>query len=146
MIDEDELWAMRVQRVRTYEYVSRMRIAVNPAPTKDLRTEKVDHRSHDPFRASFERPRITIDVRRWENAGPPEWCRRFRRRVCFATRIRIWCHEFDKTLSVSEAYAPNPLRGEHPFCRIFRVNFGYVHSVRQGGILCDELGRADGIL
>lgn len=62
MVDEDELWAMGMQRVRSYEYVSRMRIAVNPAPTKDLRTEKVDHRSHDPFRASLEsrRPRISI--------------------------------------------------------------------------------------
>jgi hypothetical protein len=116
MIDENQLWAMRVQRVRTYEYVSRMRIAVNPAPAEDLRTEKVDHRSHDPFRASFERPRITIDVRRWENVGSPEWRHGFRRQVYCATRIRIWCHESDKTLSVSEAYAPNPFRGKHSFC------------------------------
>ena len=146
MVDEDELRAMRVQRVRTYKYVSWMRIAVNPAPTKYLRTEKVDHRSHDPFRASFERPRITIDVGRMGNAGPPEWRHRFRRQVCRATRIRICCHEFEKTLSVSEAYAPNPFRSEHPFCRIFRVNFGYVHSVCQGRILCDKLRRADGVL
>lgn len=125
MVDQDELRATRVQRVRAYEYISWMRVAVDPAPTEDLRAEKVDHRLHDPFCASFERPEIS-QVGRREHARPPEGRHGFRRQVRAA---RIWCHEPKKTLPVREAHAVDPLRGEHPLRRIFRVNFRYVHAV-----------------
>ena len=135
VIEEDELGATGVRRVRAHEDVARVRVAVDPAPVEDLRTEELDHRVHDPRDAALQRAPHSgsaLGVGGRDLRGDVSG--------------RTLAHQCADGAAIGKPDSVNPL-GDHDFLGgEVGVNLGDVHLVGEMWLLGDEVGSLPCIL